>query len=86
MKKQFGIFIILCICALFTSCEDDDDRLTLTVHTSAYDVFSTLRDVDGVPYFTDRLPDGLEVRFCYFIVREADNSYDNDEVVAKEFV
>lgn len=86
MKKQFGIFILLCMCALFISCEDDDDRITLTVHSSAYDVFSTLKDVDGVPYFTNKLPDGLEVRFCYFIVREADNSYDNDEVVAKEFV
>ena len=86
MKKQFGVFILLCMCALFISCEDDDDRITLTVHTSAYDVFSTLKDVDGVPYFTDRLPDGLEVRFCYMVVKQRENLSEEDEVIATEFV
>lgn len=87
MKKQLSLLMMLCICALFASCEDDEDnRITLTVHSSAYDVFSTLKDVDGMPYFTDQLPDGLEVRFCYFIVKKAESSSDNDKVVAKEFV
>lgn len=87
MKKHLSLLMMLCICALFSSCEDDEDnRITLTVHSSAYDVFSTLKDVDGTPYFTDQLPDGLEVRFCYFIVKKAESSSDNDKVVAKEFV
>lgn len=87
MKKHLSLLMMLCICALFASCEDDEDnRITLTVHSSAYDVFSTLKDAGGTPYFTDKLPDGLEVRFCYFIVKKAENLSDNDKVVAKEFV
>lgn len=85
MKTKFNIFIFMCLCALFISCEDDD-RITLTVHTSAYDVFSTLKDVNGVPYFTDRLPDGIQVRFCYMVVKQADDLSENDHVIATEFI
>lgn len=85
MKKQLSIFILMCLCTFFVSCEDDD-TITLTVHTSAYDVFSTLKDVDGIPYFTDRLPDGLQVRFCYMVVKQAENLSDDDRVIATEFV
>ena len=80
MKKLSAIFSILCLCAILISCEDDD-KITLTVNTSAYKVFSTLKDVNGDYCFTDKLPDGLDVRYSYVVVREPDNLSEDAEVI-----
>lgn len=70
----------MCLCAILASCEDDD-KITLTVNSSAYEVFSTLKDVNGNYYFTDKLPDGLEVRFLYMVVKEPNTLSEDAEVV-----
>lgn len=85
MKTLSTIFSVLCLCAILASCEDDD-KITITVNTSAYEVFSTLKDVNGEFYFVDKLPDGLEVRYSYVVVREADNLSEDDEVVERQIL
>lgn len=85
MKKISTILSVLCLCAVLISCEDDD-KITLTVNTSAYEVFSTLKDASGNYCFTDKLPDGLEVRYSYVVVREPDNLSEDAEVVEKQML
>ena len=80
MKNLFRLFSIACLCVLLASCEDDN-KMTLTVNTSAYNVFRDLKQIDGTNHFIDRLPDELEVRFCYLVVRQRENLSENDEIV-----
>lgn len=85
MKQLSAIISMLCLCVILISCEDDD-KITLTVNTSAYEVFSTLKDASGNYCFTDKLPDGLEVRYSYVVVREPNNLSEDAEVVEKQML
>ena len=70
MKKL--VYLLVCACFSLISC-DNDDTITLTVDTSAYDVVKDLKDIEGNLYFTDKLADGLQIRISYLVLRQDKN-------------
>lgn len=70
MKKLF--YLLVCACISLVSC-DNDDTITLTVDTSAYDAVKDLTDVEGNLYFTDQLTDELQIRVSYLVLKQDKN-------------
>lgn len=81
MRTLRYLFVFVCACMFLMSCEDD--KITLTVNTSAYDAVKDLKDVDGNPYFTGKLPEGLRIRVSYLVARQGSMAGD-DKIVAQD--
>lgn len=85
MKKYLFLFVLLCTLTTLSSCiDEDDDKMSLTVNMSAYDVFSTLKDPNKVPYFTETLKDGLQVRFRYLVVKMRETPGGSDRIIVDD--
>lgn len=74
MKKLFYLFALVCACVSFVSCEEEDNAIKLTVHTSAYDVVKDLKDVNGKLCFTGQLQDGLQIRVSFLVLKQKGNN------------